>query len=605
MTSSTSTVLGAAATPLALRFCGGPRDGQVVRLASRKCTIGAAENCTLRLRAPTIRPVHCLILRGPSETVVRRWSGDTLLNGHAFTDAILTPGDRLRCGPVELEWLEETQDSGEITRAMTQVIDRSPRAANTEVFAGNGAIEEQRKALEAEKQRWHDERRREEHQLDEQRRQVELLLAKQLARRKAADTAPPAGPGQESALASAANPNATQVMTQPFTPRPTADSARVVELEAELERVRVEVEQIQQELAAKQVSFEQEVASWKATVAQEQSQLATHAEEVRRHADQLQQAQAALDADTARIQAAQADLAERDEKWAAEQKVAEEMWNRRLDELDQRAAALAKLEAEIAARASQLQEAESQLAQSQADLSQAAQLQAAQLQAAQLQAAQLQAARPPEAAATVSGDSRDDDQDESEDAAPHAAPRVAGNENEDQSIEQYMSALLSRVGGHSARNGPSAAASVPAAPVVQPASSSPDPSSGPSVPTPPAVERAPRKAAPENTDTLAAMRDLANLNTRVALDRHGKARMIASAWMKATVAIAAFATSVWLVHGASGPTILGKYGVPATFVVGVVYSWLFAQTMRRRSHSKKSIQKLLAKTASTLTADEE
>ena len=524
--------------------------------------------------------------------MVRRWSADTLLNGHAFTDAILTPGDRLRCGTVELEWMEESEDVGKVSRCVTQVIDRSPPTTNTEILAGPGALEEQRKALEAEKQRWREERRREEMALDEQRQQVEALLAKQLARRKSADAVAPVGPGHESALASAANPNATQVMTQPFTPRPAADSARVVELEAELTRVREEVEQFQQELAAKQVSFEQEVSTWQTTAAHERAEIVAHADEVRRQADQLGHTRAELDADTARIQAAQADLAEREVKWAAEQKTAEEVWARRLDELDQRAAELAKREAELASRDVELAARESQVEE--------AITQAAQDQAARLQAAPLQAARLPE-----DGDVPDDEEESEPVTLAPASLRTSAHDDEDQSIEQYMSALLNRVGGHSGKSEPASTPSARSAPVANTGPPAAANATETPAAAPPAAKRVPRKAAPENTDTISAMRELANLTTRVALDRHGKARTLASAWMKASVASAAFATSVWLAHYSPGTTILGKYDVVVTFVVGLVYSWLFARMMRRRSNSKKSIQNLLAKTASTLAADGE
>ncbi len=50
-------------------------------------------------------PLHCLIVRGPQATIVRRWSADTRLNGQAFTDAPLRPGDRLSVGAIELEVL--------------------------------------------------------------------------------------------------------------------------------------------------------------------------------------------------------------------------------------------------------------------------------------------------------------------------------------------------------------------------------------------------------------------------------------------------------------------------------------------------------------------
>lgn len=93
----------AAASGLTLRVRGGPRDGQVVKLSGAKCTIGSSPGCTLRLYGQDVRPVHCLVVRGKAQTVVRRWSADTLLNGEAFDDKQLVPGDRLRCGPVEFE----------------------------------------------------------------------------------------------------------------------------------------------------------------------------------------------------------------------------------------------------------------------------------------------------------------------------------------------------------------------------------------------------------------------------------------------------------------------------------------------------------------------
>ncbi len=90
---------------LALRICTEAHRGRILRLKAAKCSIGSAAQCTLRLRARGVAPMHCLILRGPGGTVVRRWSSDTFLNDQAFADAALTAGDRLRLGPVEVEVL--------------------------------------------------------------------------------------------------------------------------------------------------------------------------------------------------------------------------------------------------------------------------------------------------------------------------------------------------------------------------------------------------------------------------------------------------------------------------------------------------------------------
>ena len=94
---------------LVLRVNGGPRDGQVVRLKSAKCTIGSSASCTLRLRADCVEPVHCLVLRGPERTIVRRWSADTRLNGRTFRESALQAGDRLSIGRLDLEVVETGQ----------------------------------------------------------------------------------------------------------------------------------------------------------------------------------------------------------------------------------------------------------------------------------------------------------------------------------------------------------------------------------------------------------------------------------------------------------------------------------------------------------------
>lgn len=91
---------------LALRVVGTEHNGRILRIQSPKCTIGSAAGCTLRLRAPGVQDVHCLVLRGPGGLAVRSWSADTRLNGQAFLDSPLTPGDRLVVGPVELEVLD-------------------------------------------------------------------------------------------------------------------------------------------------------------------------------------------------------------------------------------------------------------------------------------------------------------------------------------------------------------------------------------------------------------------------------------------------------------------------------------------------------------------
>jgi len=96
-------VLGSALGDLVLRIQGSSRNGQVLRLKSAKCTIGSGPGCTLRLHGLGVEPLHCLILRGPNGTVIRRWSPDTRLNGRTFSNMHLSAGDRLSIGSLEFE----------------------------------------------------------------------------------------------------------------------------------------------------------------------------------------------------------------------------------------------------------------------------------------------------------------------------------------------------------------------------------------------------------------------------------------------------------------------------------------------------------------------
>jgi len=138
---SQSSLLGAAPDDLFLRVRGGSREEPIIRLTSSKCTVGAADGCTLRLQSPGVKPVHCLILRGKTGTVVRRMSTDTRLNGRVFSDSPLYPGDRLGIGPLEFEILASPAEraatnqcqvpSGGDGKATTSV--NSSHAANKQV----------------------------------------------------------------------------------------------------------------------------------------------------------------------------------------------------------------------------------------------------------------------------------------------------------------------------------------------------------------------------------------------------------------------------------------------------------------------------------------
>ena len=102
---SSDGVLGKPQQDLRLRILGPAGEARTLKIASRKCTIGAADNCSLRLQGHGLHPVHCMIVRGVRSTVARSLSPGNKLNGHSFADAELVPGDQLRLGSFDLEIL--------------------------------------------------------------------------------------------------------------------------------------------------------------------------------------------------------------------------------------------------------------------------------------------------------------------------------------------------------------------------------------------------------------------------------------------------------------------------------------------------------------------
>jgi hypothetical protein len=92
---------------LALRLAAGPRAGQIVRWNAENCSIGAAPGATVRLRASGIAPLHCVVRRGARGTTIQRLAHPAELNGATFDRAWLTPGDRLRIGPLEFDVVDE------------------------------------------------------------------------------------------------------------------------------------------------------------------------------------------------------------------------------------------------------------------------------------------------------------------------------------------------------------------------------------------------------------------------------------------------------------------------------------------------------------------
>ncbi|HEY3395898.1 MAG TPA: FHA domain-containing protein [Lacipirellulaceae bacterium] len=92
-----------AASKLRLRIRSDGTSQQLVELRQGKTTIGSSPRCDIRIGRPGVQPLHCLILCENGNLSVRRWAAGTRLNGHAFDEAPLGLGDRLAVGEAELE----------------------------------------------------------------------------------------------------------------------------------------------------------------------------------------------------------------------------------------------------------------------------------------------------------------------------------------------------------------------------------------------------------------------------------------------------------------------------------------------------------------------
>ena len=90
---------------MTLRVSSQQQPSQDVTLAGGKLSIGSSPGSSLRLVQPGVQSLHCLIVRGRTQTVVRAFAPRTRLNGEEFTDATLKCGDHLQVGSVGLEVL--------------------------------------------------------------------------------------------------------------------------------------------------------------------------------------------------------------------------------------------------------------------------------------------------------------------------------------------------------------------------------------------------------------------------------------------------------------------------------------------------------------------
>jgi len=154
-------------------------------------------------------------------------------------------------------------------------------------------------------------------------------------------------------------------------------------------------------------------------------------------------------------------------------------------------------------------------------------------------------------------------------------PGAERNAEDEKSIDDYMAQLLKRVRGvGSAHQGPASQAPERPTRVAQnvPESSSAPPSSEQI----PAVQEVPAKLArrapaPELSSDLAAMRELANLSARAAIDKHAYRNWGRAAFGKFTIALLAAGTGAGAVSFAPAPDSMLMYAGLSSFVVALFW----------------------------------
>jgi len=569
VTANPSSILDCARGDLVLRVCGPSRCGQVVRLKSHKCTVGSGDQCTLRIRARHVRPLHCLILRGSSVTVIRRWAPDTLLNGRGFTDAPLTPGDRIRIGPVELEVLACTPPSSEVNPSFAESGGPPPQAG----VALRQDIEKLNRRVDATRRHARTRARR-------------LLAELRAARDEVARLQDRVG-SDDRESGSAEHGGASR--------------------HARKEAIDQELAQFEQH----RLSFRKEREKWEAQAELLESRRADAERELTERLEQFNARANSLRAQEADLEAARrAFEAERTE---FERRLAE-----RSGELDAREERLRDVEARFEARR-----------QVEADRSDAARTLSfrrddepevrfeepdggAPESSAEIFRRMGIAASSAEEEAPAVPRPGEGDADSCRVTAPIAASaapdsvRIRSDE-EDESIDAYMARLLKRVqktsGGqpvpaHAAPPGPPKSEPLPSGQSVD----SPLPSGEPpGTPTGHAA-LSPRAVAPEKLVDLASLRDLANFSAQSAIDAHARRTMAKSSIGKSLVmlvSLLAGASLTW-VWWARCPDARILYAAGVSFVIAVLWGihnamlvriLLRSQPRRQQARSANSEQK--------------
>lgn len=265
--------LGSPGGELAFRISGGDRDGQLIRVERAKCSIGSDPQCTLRLQAAGVEPVHCYILRGEAGTVVRRWSAETRLNGRPFRDAPLQLGDRLTLGPLELEMVPPAP-AAEADEEEPDEEDGHGSSAASEEHAVDEQLAELhrgRDQLRREREDFARQRAADLRELEELRAQLDYQTAVHEQRRRE-----------------------LQIQAEMLDDERRRPSQQSAEEHQDLDRRRRELLHRAKSLCQQQSDFEKVKAQWEREKAEARRDLEGHREELERQRADLREAQRQL-----------------------------------------------------------------------------------------------------------------------------------------------------------------------------------------------------------------------------------------------------------------------------------------------------------------------
>lgn len=516
---------------LVLRVCGSTRHGQIVRLRSEKCTIGAGPRCTLRLRARGVRPIHCLIVRGSRRTLIRQWAPDTRLNGRTFTDAELVDGDRLGIGPLELEVLDAGLLPPEPARDPQFHPQRHP---SPQLPISGGSDRSRIDRLTA--------------RLALANRQGRQRVRRLLGRLRSAD--------EELTRLRQSQTELPQLQRQ-HNEQAEALNARSDELDLQRE------------------ALQRESRDWKAKLSEAKEQLRQRTEQ--------------CNADQAELEAQREDLQQRRRQWEAQQIASESRPEEPGAESEpfqspEPLQAAPEAPIDISDVFLRMGSAESSPAEDQAPVSSPAEEQAPEHSAEP-------ESRPPDVATadqpSLPSQPRGGEEESIADYMARLLDRVhaIGGESGQESLGQSPPKPEQPSEPPSPPQRPPEPALTDAPEMSQPEETAlPQPAASPE-----STEISPRAAAPEKRLNLSAMRDLANLTAHTAIDRHAQQQARHASWgrlLVAVVGIGVGAILLWIWR-TTGTGDLAFHSAMASFLVALLwtlrYAYLTGQTMLGKS----------------------